>query len=402
MGLFGIGIFRAVAMVGAIMATFGLEINALAQANSCSRLQSSLRSLERSPEFRNLAANTQRARELGDALRATESAFVRGGCQDALNAGQTLASQCRDYARAITSGRSDYARLAAAIQAGETVAAQREHVLQEIARFGCGTGVAPGGSQATVQTQQRPRNILEEIFGVPGGYADPSMMQDQSIVEEPDPYQNMSTVRSVCVRTCDGYYWPVSFSTVHAYLGQDAAQCAQGCPGAEVALYYYYNPGQTPEQMVDMSGRPYTALPTAFNYRERLDEGCSCRQQINYGIVTIAGGETAGQSRAVIEFGEQEFPLPMRDPRRAVEAVVVEAAETVWVEDIPLPRPRPDREGLRPVVTATGAPGGGADGRVIQFGDRRVRVVGPDTPYARTTEAAPEAPDPPADPSGPA
>ena len=31
------------------------------------------------------------------------------------------------------------------------------------------------------------------------------------------------------------------------------------------------------EQMTDLSGRPYSALPTAFMFRASYDEGCKCR-----------------------------------------------------------------------------------------------------------------------------
>ncbi len=35
----------------------------------------------------------------------------------------------------------------------------------------------------------------------------------------------------------------------------------------DVDLYYYRNPGQEPEQMINLYGEPYTSLPTAFAYR---------------------------------------------------------------------------------------------------------------------------------------
>ncbi len=40
---------------------------------------------------------------------------------------------------------------------------------------------------------------------------------------------------------------------------------------------YYDNPGQEPEQMVNLQGEPYTALPTAFAYRTAYDRANSCK-----------------------------------------------------------------------------------------------------------------------------
>ncbi len=82
--------------------------------------------------------------------------------------------------------------------------------------------------------------------------------------------------RTLCVRSCDGYYFPISFSTVAAEFDKDEATCHAMCPGTDVSLYVYRNPGEEPEQMVSLAGVPYTALPTAFRYRQTYDRSCSC------------------------------------------------------------------------------------------------------------------------------
>ena len=76
------------------------------------------------------------------------------------------------------------------------------------------------------------------------------------------------TYRTVCVRTCDGYYFPVSYSTVPSHFADDARTCQRECPATEVALYTYRNPGEDIGQAVSISGQPYTELPNAFHYRK--------------------------------------------------------------------------------------------------------------------------------------
>ena len=70
-----------------------------------------------------------------------------------------------------------------------------------------------------------------------------------------------------------------------------------------------------------------------------------------------------------------------------VQAVAEEeAVSTVAMADIPLPRPRPAGPGevaRQPSAASPAEP----DIRVVQFGDKRVRVVGPDTPYAQAGQA---------------
>jgi hypothetical protein len=81
------------------------------------------------------------------------------------------------------------------------------------------------------------------------------------------------------VRTCDGYYYPISYAASPARFAEDEKACRQSCPASEVNLYMYRNPGETVEQAVSTSGAPYTALPTAFRYRQTVDPNCSCRHQ---------------------------------------------------------------------------------------------------------------------------
>jgi len=85
------------------------------------------------------------------------------------------------------------------------------------------------------------------------------------------------TFRTVCVRTCDGAYFPVSFATVPARFPDDDKTCKQLCPAAEATLYAYRNPGEDMNQAVSISGQPYSALPTAFKFRSEFNPSCSCK-----------------------------------------------------------------------------------------------------------------------------
>ncbi len=102
------------------------------------------------------------------------------------------------------------------------------------------------------------------------------------------------TYRTLCVRTCDGYYFPVSFSTTKQNFGRDQKACDQMCPGSEVKLYYHHARDEESEDMVAVDGnRPYSALPAAFLYRTRGAAGsgaCSCEQSAKN--FTVIGGAT--------------------------------------------------------------------------------------------------------------
>lgn len=87
-----------------------------------------------------------------------------------------------------------------------------------------------------------------------------------------------ATYRTLCVRLCDGYYFPVSFSTLPNHFQRDADMCQSKC-AAPAELYYHQNPGGAVEQMVSASGQqPYSSLKSAFRYRKEYVQGCSCKQ----------------------------------------------------------------------------------------------------------------------------
>jgi hypothetical protein len=88
--------------------------------------------------------------------------------------------------------------------------------------------------------------------------------------------EEVATFRTMCVRLCDGYYWPVSFATSRDNFARDEQACLKSCSGS-AALYYYPNPGGVPDEMVSLEGQPYRSLGTAFVYRTIYDPRCKCR-----------------------------------------------------------------------------------------------------------------------------
>ncbi len=134
------------------------------------------------------------------------------------------------------------------------------------------------------------------------------------------------TYRTVCVRTCDGYYFPISFSTVPSQFSADAETCQQMCPGAEVSLYTYSNPGGDVSQAVSLSGEAYTSLPTAFLYRRQFDKACTCGSpaaaapqftefQSDGGIIDLSGKDSTPAQVAAVPVPDPILRPPLgEDP----------------------------------------------------------------------------------------
>ncbi|MEO1711493.1 MAG: DUF2865 domain-containing protein [Pseudomonadota bacterium] len=83
------------------------------------------------------------------------------------------------------------------------------------------------------------------------------------------------TYRTVCVRLCDGYYFPISTSTTRGRFRRDARKCASSC-NAPTRLFYH-PAASTAADMVDLRGRKYAKLKTAFLYRTSYEPSCQCR-----------------------------------------------------------------------------------------------------------------------------
>jgi hypothetical protein len=361
-----------------VLAVLSIAVGqAHAQAATCARLQQSLAQLDSSGAFRNSGGADANARNLAQAVQQAESMYIRTGCNDAARAGQQLTRECQQIGRDVLRLRGEYAAASEAVQSAGSVARQREAVLQELARFGCNAG---GGNANTDRG-----NFLEQIFG---RNTDPNF-SDGQVIENFGAWQTGgSTVRTLCVRLSDGYFWPVSYSTTTQYLEQDFMSCQQMCPGEAVDLYYHANPGEEAEQMRNMAGQPYTLLPTAFSYRQTFNPDAACRTTAQNGAIASVTSED-GSGRTMVTYNGATFPMPMRNPRRngQLPVAVAELEASNFVSDIPLPRRRPAGPGEAPLAQAVAAPAESEGLRLVQFGDRVVRVVGPNTPYAQSGAA---------------
>ena len=151
---------------------------------------------------------------------------------------------------------------------------QRRSVLISLGQNNCGpqyqqyanAGRPSGGG---------PGNFLTNLFG--GGDANNANPATSLPPPSADLAPPSGTYRTVCVRTCDGAYFPISFATVPARFPDDEKTCKALCLAAEAVLYAHRNPGEDMSSAVSISGQPYTALPTAFKFRSEFNPSCSCK-----------------------------------------------------------------------------------------------------------------------------
>ena len=246
------------------------------------------------------------------------------------------------------------------------------------------------------------RNLFEQIFG--GGIrqrgsinelGDPSFLRDDErhVRRVPESIEGgwvndgghirysapPGTYRTLCVRTCDGYYFPVSNASSPSDFDRDQQNCQSSCPGTEVQIYYHRS-GQESETMVSgLSGTPYSELPAAYLYKQSgapSPAGCACHAPGNdeaKNFSVIAGNpspEEPAKTRPAIPYPSSR-PDPAADP------------ETLANLDGGL-----DAESLRRMAVAPNVNKSKATGE-----EKRIRVVGPvflPDPEAATDPQSPD------------
>jgi hypothetical protein len=134
------------------------------------------------------------------------------------------------------------------------------------------------GALAYSQAQMMP---LQERLSQWDANSDGILTQRRS--EQAEPYGELRrnsvshrTYRTLCVRLCDGYYFPVSFSVGRRQFARDARVCTSRC-GSGARLFVYRNPGGDIRDLKDLEGRPYDKLDTAFLYRTQYLSDCKCQ-----------------------------------------------------------------------------------------------------------------------------
>jgi pyruvate/2-oxoglutarate dehydrogenase complex dihydrolipoamide acyltransferase (E2) component len=154
-----------------------------------------------------------------------------------------------------------------AIAGGRGNRRRQAELMDALARNGCSGG--------RPQQQARRDSGGGGLFGWFGRGSD-----EEEVARPEEPvYRSIDPngrYRSVCVRTCDGFFFPVSYQTYASHLAQDATVCQSSC-AAPAELYVYRNPGQEIDQAISLNGTAYADLPAAFKYRKAYVNGCSCK-----------------------------------------------------------------------------------------------------------------------------
>lgn len=133
---------------------------------------------------------------------------------------------------------------------------------------------------------QRPRSFFEELFGVvppdettglrevPVGPSDDEIREGQE--EDPGDGKPRGGSMAICVRDCDGGFFPLMYSAKHANLEDLNALCKALCPNAETKLYTQ-SQWKGLDSALSIDGEPYSDHPNARKFQTSYDPACGCK-----------------------------------------------------------------------------------------------------------------------------
>jgi hypothetical protein len=334
--------------------------NAPARSQACLRLESQLAAVDRGAavdparaeqikRYEDAAAKQQA--ELDRLGQQSQRLSCQGGGFFALFSGQS--PQCGPINNQIQQMRANLDRTLGEIQrlqgnSGEREG-QRRGILVALGQNDCGPQYrqyATGG----------PGGFFEQLFG--GG------------MQAPPGAPLAGTYRTLCVRTCDGFYFPISYSTVPGKFADDEQLCRRLCPATEVTLYSHRNPGEDVSRAVSSSGRLYTDLPSAFSYRKQYNAACSCRapgqswadalrqggdQTVERGDIVVT--EERAKQLSQPRFDPQGKPIkpdPNRPAPRSTDAVGAAPLPSAGAETAPAAEEKPEEAPGKRKVRAVG------------------------------------------------
>ena len=318
---------------------------ALAQSPGCNSLKAQIASLSRGDPGR--AATYGRAAQRQRAELDSTSAYAGSiGCgrRKFLIFGEAPPAQCAGIEGRMQQMRANLGQLQA--QAGEAGGGNRAAIGELAARYNAECR-APAPQVARAAPAQ-PRGLFEQLFGVaapPRPQA--SIPQPEFSAPPPAPAPALRQValepvrspladdgeedggarrggsRAVCVRTCDGGFFPVSYSARSRNLEALQELCTSLCPNAQVEVYTLSG-GADIGEAVSKDGGDYSALPNAFKFQKSYDASCGCKPPGKTWAETLAEAEKVlGRQRSsdilVTQKKADELARPNAGPRKRGE-----------------------------------------------------------------------------------
>lgn len=304
----------------ALLALAALSGAAAAQSPACNAWRAELESLQGRGGGDPRAA--QAAQRVGSQLAQLSNQYRAMGCDRGFGFFESAPPQCGAIRGQLGQLQAQYDNLQRQAQGGGIE--QRRAQLAAAINNNC---------------RAQPRGFFETIFGL-----DPRRGEIDSTLPELDPEQPVEPTKphlggpqTVCVRTCDGFFFPLANNS-----GNADEMCQALCPGTETLAYGMSNGGDIQNAASRSTGQPYASLPNALKYTRSFDAACTCRGQGESWSAALRNAEYLLDKRKgdviLTEQRAAELSRPKPDPKRkAATPQPAPAATPEAADEKPMP-----------------------------------------------------------------
>ncbi len=391
---------RVLAAVGGLLLSTSF---AAAQYIHCAAIQAEIASLGRTTSVQ--SDSYQRAAQKQQGELAKTIAYANSlGCnrQRFLFFGDPPPPQCGALNSRISAMQGNLGQLQAAVQNGGNEQKRRSLSAQYDAYC------------RNQPTSRAPGNFLEQLFSGNSRMQelplDPprETLRDNDYEQEPEERGPRRGSMAVCVRKCDGGFFPVSYAANRGNLDSLAELCTALCPNTE-AMLFTKRPDAEIDEALSYEGESYESLSNAGKFKKKFDPACTCKPANKSWSEALAAAEkiiASKNSRDLIVTpqkaeelsrpkltaaalaaqrpvrGKPAAPAKTQPPAESDEDRAVAALDRAGKADAEAANG--SNAGITPGVTTAGQRFGVSDGQreTITTPDgtkRRVRVVGPKT-----------------------
>ena len=261
---------RRAVVVAATLAAGG------AQAVDCNRLRTAIQAADQpGPEGGAWTSGAQRQRA---EIARTQHYADQLGCGRGGPLGADRPAECDEVADRLQRMQDNLATMEEQVRSGADDGRRRAALL---ARYNSACAGQGGGLLEDFATR-----LGEALFpdqgrspaNPPPEPADPNLSTvplDGDIMEDPGTgHRNLG--QAICVRTCDGGYFPLTPRATEGQLSGLEQLCQASCPNTEAKLYTLPADGNLAGATA-ADGTGYTALPAAFQFEKSFAPACTCK-----------------------------------------------------------------------------------------------------------------------------
>ena len=182
---------------------------------------------------------------------------------------------------------------------------------------------------SAVSSLVRSRGFFESLFGGEERREPLPQLPPKTDADAVDDEPARGGSQAVCVRTCDGGFFPLGIS---ARRGKEnlVEMCQALCPGAETEVFTR-RPDADIKTAASLDGKSYTELPNALKFEKSFVPTCTCRQPGKTWAETLANAEEVlGATRkgdvVVTKEKSDEMSRPRLDPKAVAAALAKDQA----------------------------------------------------------------------------